>query len=189
MQRNLKLLVVMLVVAIQPASADCLRQLATSNQECDTLVLTNGKSIAVKNLQRTATEFLFTYCQDSANQVHRAPIAQVRTIKNAKGEVHFLTLKDKPQPLSESPLQKQEKQIRRLYRLSLLGIFPFPIYTQVILIVVAFSMKKKLKNNPHKIQLNQKLNRLIVLNCISLLLVLALGLLFIWTLAGMPWGG
>lgn len=187
MQRNLRLLVVMLVVAIQPVSADCSRQLATLDQECDTLVLTNGKSIAVKNLQKTKTEFLFSYCQDSTNQVHRAPIAQVRSIKNAKGEAHFLTHKD--QPLAESALQKQEKQIRRLYRLSLLGIFPFPIYTQVILIVVAFSMKKKLKNNPDKIQLNRKLNGLIVLNSISLLLVLALGLLFIWTLAGMPWGG
>jgi hypothetical protein len=181
------LLLILLCLGLQQAKADRLRPSSPlADQDCDTLWLTNGKPVAVKNLQVTETEVLFAYCDDSTNSIRRAPIQQVRAIKTAKGEQQYLHASEKPRSEQAQrdweTYQEQKKRIRKWYWFSLLGITFTPIIMQVILLGQAISMKKKLENNDYKTQLTRKINGVIALNILSLMLVLLVTVVFAWGL-------
>jgi len=59
---------------------------------CDSLYLTNGTVFAIKNLQTGKNEITFSFCDDTANQIHTAPWMQMRQIKKADGERSFRRL-------------------------------------------------------------------------------------------------
>ena len=187
MRLKIQLLLVLLSLGLQQAKADRLRpNTPITEQDCDTLWLTNGKPVAVKNIQVTETEVLFAYCDDPTNSIRRAPIQQVKAIKTAKGERLYLHPSEKPR--SEQELRawetyvEQKKRIRKWYWFSLLGITFAPIIIQVILLSQAISMKKKLENNEYKGQLTRKINGVIALNILSLLIVLLVTVIFAWGL-------
>ncbi len=194
MRLKIQLLLILLCLGLQQAKADRLRPSSPlADQDCDTLWLTNGKPVAVKNLQVTETEVLFAYCDDSTNFIRRAPIQQVRAIKTAKGEQQYLHASEKPR--SEQAQRdwetyvEQKKRIRKWYWFSLLGITFAPIIIQVILLSQAISMKKKLENNEYKGQLTRKINGVIALNILSLLIVLLVTVVFAWGLYLFTTGG
>jgi hypothetical protein len=143
-----KYLLLMFPLLVAPCMllADMARDTSQPKLECDTLFLTNGKIIEVKNLRRTDTEVLFCYCRDSSGKVQRAPIQQLQAKQRQ-------SLDQIPHVLQNTTSPTLEDRIVRLALLSFLGIFPLPVLTQIYLIRKAKQLKKKTENKKNRNQL------------------------------------
>lgn len=143
--------------------------------DCDSLLLTNGKWIAVRNVQRTEDLLLFSFCNDSSQRVHQIPIQQAKAFKNSQGERRELAqLPMNLEKSNDSKLQKTaalSSRIQKLAWLSLLGIFPLPILTQMYVIRKASALKKQLENTPEHKKYKRQLTAISIVNW---------GLLGIW---------
>ena len=75
------LLLGVLLLLSNTIRADSIQKIVVNNPACDSIFLSNGKVIAVKNLEITSKELSFSYCKDTTDQRHRAPLQQIQKIK------------------------------------------------------------------------------------------------------------
>lgn len=140
--------------------------------DCDSLLLTNGKWIAVRNLQRTERALLFSFCNDSSHQQQRIPIQQAKLLKNAEGEpLEVKQLPIQPEPWVDSKFQTAPSvasKIQKLAWLSILGIFPLPILTQIYVIRKARTLKRQLENIPEHKKYKRQLTAISITNWVLL---------------------
>lgn len=160
--------------------ADSIRKTGSNPPVCDSLFLSNGKVIAVKNLEITSKDLSFSYCNDTTDQRHRAPLQQIQKIKKADGswlDGHYqpaLTAEAGESTKVRDPLSTQ---VNRLFLLSLVGIFPLPFVTQLLIFRETRKIRRQL--NESQSALHRKLNLLIALNVLTLLFWIYLLILLI----------
>jgi hypothetical protein len=118
---------------------------------------------------------LFSFCNDSSHQRQRIPIQQAKLFKNAEGEsLEVKLLPIQPEQWVDSKFQTAPSvasKIQKLAWLSLLGIFPPPILTQIYVIRKASALKKQLENTPEHKKYKRQLTAISIVNW---------GLLGIW---------
>jgi hypothetical protein len=176
------LLLGVLLLLSNTIRADSIQKIVVNNPACDSIFLSNGKVIAVKNLEITSKELSFSYCNDTTDQRHRAPLQQIQKIKKADGS--WLDGNYQPAQTAEAgesteDLDPLSAQVNRLFLLSLVGLFPLPFVTQILIFRQAKKLRKQLHTSPAQPTLLHKLNLLIALNVLTLLFWIYLFILLI----------
>lgn len=176
---------------LQPLSAAIPR---TCVGNCDSLILTNGKVWAVKNIQYTKSAVYFSYCNDSLGQILSAPLAQIQLIKRQDGQILYSRAKatsPEPKPAlaeagpvlteSEMELEKQVRQLNVMANLILPGMLLFGagIFLAIITLVWSGQLRKAVANHPNKLALLKRIRRARRIAGITLVLLLTFGLAMI----------
>lgn len=151
--------------------------------DCDTMVLSNGKLILVKNLDWNQNELRFSYCDDSENKPLTAPWQQIKYVAKAGGS-RFEAPSRSPETLPFTQDQTcVEQEVKNLQILAILSfpallLFGAGIVTAIIVWVKARRLKRLIIGHPNEARLRKKIRS-------SLLIVkILLGLLFILGLIG-----
>lgn len=176
------LFVGVLLLLTHTIQADSFRKTGSNPPVCDSLFLSNGKVIAVKNLEITSKDLSFSYCNDTTDQRHRAPLQQIQKIKKADGS--WLNGHYQPALTAEAGESTKERdplstQVNRLFLLSLVGLFLLPFFAQIMIFRQARKLRKQLHASPAHAIIRRKLNLLIALNVLTLLLWIYLVILLI----------
>jgi hypothetical protein len=117
--------------------------LLTQLDPCDSLLLSNGRTMAVKNLKLGEEEVSFSYCNDPSDRVFTAPWRQVVRIKKSDGSV-IESREVSPAQSREASSQKiaektdLDKKVDALVQLSWLSLGLVVLGIGFLLAIIAF---------------------------------------------------
>lgn len=154
------LLLAICFIGLQPASASVIFQPVSTN--CDSLFLSNGSAVAVKNLSWDKNELTFSYCDDTTNVVRTAPWQQIRRIKKSDG-----TRVDSPYPAQEkwtppvkSDLEKEVDLLNGIADFSIPAVFlGIGFILSIIVLIKSANLYKRIAGLPNEAYLRQRIRR------------------------------
>ena len=153
----------------------------TTSTDCDTMILSNGKVVLVKNLSWNDQEVTFSYCDDPENKLLKAPWQQVRQLKKTGADNVGVPV---PQPKADTLSLEEgrlEREVKSLYLMAVLSVpalllFGAGIILAFIVLFRSAKLKRAIVGHPNEAALRKKLRRARRIVKILLWILFAIGL-------------